>query len=49
MNIECPSKVRDELENSFRFNDAVIRNLIVKMNHAVTDPSPMARPEQDSD
>ena len=41
MNIECTKSVIHELENSFRYNDAVIRNLILKRNGAITSPSPM--------
>jgi small subunit ribosomal protein S6 len=43
MNIECDQDMRDELETAFRFNDAVIRNLIVKCDAAVTDMSPLAK------
>ncbi len=43
MNIECNQEALDELENAFRFNDAVLRNLIIKMDEAVTEPSPMAK------
>ncbi|WP_423062469.1 30S ribosomal protein S6 [Candidiatus Paracoxiella cheracis] len=43
MNIECDKAVIDELENAFRYNDAVLRNLILKRNHAVTKPSPMMK------
>jgi len=41
MNIECKQPVLDELENAFRYNDAVIRNLITGQNRAITQPSPM--------
>ena len=41
MNIECAKSVIHELENSFRYNDAVIRNLILKCNGAITSPSPI--------
>ena len=37
MNIECDSETLDELEHAFKFNDAVLRHLIVKMSAAVTD------------
>jgi small subunit ribosomal protein S6 len=47
MNIECDKEAKTELENAFRFNDAVIRNLIVKMKRAVTEPSPLLK-ERDS-
>ena len=43
MNIECDQATLDELNNAFRFNDAVIRNLVMIMNKAVTEPSPLAR------
>jgi small subunit ribosomal protein S6 len=43
MNIECDQTVRDELESAFRFNDAVIRNLIMKRDEAVTEMSIIAK------
>lgn len=43
MNVECDAAVRDELESAFRFNDAVIRNIIIKCNAAVTEMSPLAK------
>lgn len=50
MNIECSQAVLDELNSAFRFNDAVLRNLVVNRDEAVTDPSPLAkgRDERDS-
>ena len=47
MNIETDKKTLDELTGSFRFSDAVIRNLVVSMPAAVTEPSPMARAEEE--
>ena len=44
MNIECDEKVLEELESGFRFNDAILRNLIIRKNNAVSDPSPMMKP-----
>lgn len=46
MNIECDQETLDELEHSFRFNDAVLRHLIVKMTKAITAPSPMMKEEK---
>jgi small subunit ribosomal protein S6 len=46
MNIECDQKTLDELEDAFKFNDAVLRHLTVKMNRAVTEPSPMMKEEK---
>ena len=43
MNIECGGEVLEELQHAFRFNDAVLRNLIVRRERVVTDPSPLAR------
>ena len=43
MNIECSKHVLEELESSFRFNDAVLRNLVMASREAVTDESPMAK------
>ncbi len=45
MNIECDQAVLDELENAFRYNDAVIRNLILSKKKAITKPSPMMQTE----
>lgn len=39
INIECDQATRDELENNFRFNDAIIRFLIEKQKTAITEPS----------
>ena len=49
LNIECASEIMKELESAFRFNDAVIRNLILSRNEAVTEASPMARPPEEKD
>ena len=43
MNIECSDEVLAELESGFRFNDAVLRNLILRKDEAVTGPSPMMK------
>lgn len=41
MNIECSIEVMEKLAEAFRFNDAVIRNLILKRKEAVTHASPL--------
>lgn len=46
MNIECPSTVVDEIEHAFKFNDAVLRHLTIKLNHAVTEASPMMKEDK---
>jgi small subunit ribosomal protein S6 len=43
MNIECGQATLDELEETFRYNDAVIRNLIIRRNEAITEESLMAK------
>jgi small subunit ribosomal protein S6 len=43
MNIECDGKTLDELENGFRYNDAVLRHLTIKMRKAETNASPMMK------
>ena len=47
MNIETDQKTLNELTGSFRFSDAVLRHLVVKMDNAVTEPSPMAKGEEE--
>src|ERR1700761_1779536 len=43
MNIECDQKTLNDLTGAFRFSDAVLRHLVVNMDEAVTEPSPMAK------
>ncbi|OMH38214.1 30S ribosomal protein S6 [Motiliproteus sp. MSK22-1] len=49
MNIECVGETLDELTNLFRFNDAVIRNMVVRMKDAVTEISPIKAAEARDD
>jgi small subunit ribosomal protein S6 len=46
MNIECGQDALSELEHAFKFNDAVIRHLVIQMKSAVTTPSVMMRSDQ---
>ena len=46
MNIEVGQAVLDELEHAFKFNDAVLRHLTVKMEAAEVGPSPMMKEEK---
>lgn len=41
MNVETTDKVVAELEDIFRYNDAVLRNLILRLDEAVTEDSPI--------
>jgi len=43
MNIECDGKTLDELEHAFRYNDAVLRHLTIKMKKAEATASPMMK------
>jgi len=43
MNIECGTDVLNELESAFRFNDAVLRNMIISRKEAVTEASPLIK------
>jgi small subunit ribosomal protein S6 len=46
MNIECDLEAVAELEHAFKFNDAVLRHLTIKMRRAVSTPSPMMKEEK---
>ncbi len=43
LNIECNQEALDELNNAFRYNDAVVRNLVFQQKHAVTEASPLLK------
>ena len=47
MNIECGQEALDELVGAFRFNDAVLRYLVIKRDRAISDMSPMARAREE--
>lgn len=47
MNVECNQETLAELENAFRFNDAVIRHLIIQEDEAITEPSALMREKDD--
>lgn len=50
MNIECGQDVLEELTSAFRFNDAVLRNLVIARDEAVTEASPLVkRDDRDRD
>lgn len=48
MNIECNQETLDELENLFYYNDAVLRNMVIRRNEALTAPSVMAEQKEDN-
>jgi small subunit ribosomal protein S6 len=47
MNIECGQSALSELTAAFRFNDAVIRNMVMSRNEAVTEASPLAKSKEE--
>lgn len=49
MNIECDNEALDELESAFRFNDAVLRNMIIRREEAITEVSHLAKSQDDED
>jgi small subunit ribosomal protein S6 len=49
MNVECDAEALAELESAFRFNDAVLRNMIIKRSAAITEPSPLLKGEDERD
>ncbi len=46
MNVECGAEALEELTTAFKFNDAVIRNLVIRRDEAITEASPMAKAEE---
>jgi len=49
LNVECTGEALAELESAFRFNDAVIRNMILSRKEAETEASPMAKARDERD
>lgn len=48
LNIECEKDTLDELTSAFRFNDAVIRHMVMKCDKAVTGPSLLIKKEENA-
>ncbi len=48
MNVECTEEVLDELTTNFRYNDAVLRNMVIRTDEAVTEESPIQKAEKES-
>ena len=49
MNVECEKEVVAEIENLFRFNDSVLRNLVLSCKEAITTPSAMVEDRKESE
>ena len=45
MNIECDQDILDELNSSFRYNDAVLRSMVIRRDEAITEESPIMKQE----
>lgn len=43
MNVECNQAALDEIENAFRYNDAILRHLTLRRNEAISKPSPIMK------
>ena len=48
MNVECGQEVLDELTSIFRYNDAIIRNLVISRDEAVTEMSHIQKAENEN-
>jgi len=48
MNIECSEKALEELTTNFRYNDAVLRNMVIRVDEAITEESPIAKADKES-
>ncbi|MBA1148405.1 30S ribosomal protein S6 [Ectothiorhodospiraceae bacterium WFHF3C12] len=48
MNVECSPEDMEELVSTFRFNDAVIRHMVLSRQEAVTEPSPLAKSQEEN-
>ena len=46
INAEATAEAVDELENAFRYNDVILRNMVMRTKNAVTEPSPMTKEER---
>ena len=46
INAEATAEAVEELETAFRFNDVILRNMVMRTKHAVTEPSPMTKEER---
>lgn len=49
MNVECTDDALQEINSIFRFNDAVIRNLVIRQKKAITEPSPLAKGKEEKE
>lgn len=48
MNIECGDQALEELTTNFRYNDAILRNMVIRCDEAVTEESPIQKAEKEN-
>jgi small subunit ribosomal protein S6 len=48
MNVECTNEVLDELNTNFRYNDAVLRSMVIRTDEPIAEESPIMKAEQES-
>lgn len=48
MNVECTDEALEELTTNFRYNDAILRNLVIRENEAITEESFIMKAEKDN-
>jgi len=48
LNVECSEAVLEELTTNFRYNDAILRHLVIREDEAIVDESPIMKAEKDS-
>ncbi|MCK7598903.1 30S ribosomal protein S6 [Microbulbifer sp. CAU 1566] len=48
MNVECTEEALAELTTNFKYNDAVLRNLVIREDEAITEESPIMKAEKES-
>jgi small subunit ribosomal protein S6 len=49
MNVECDNEALDALKHAFRYNDAILRHLILQRDVAITEISAMLRTDEEKD
>ena len=47
MNVECSETALEEMNTNFRYNDAVLRNLVIRQDEAITEESPIMKAEKE--
>ena len=48
MNIECDAKTLADIKENFKYNDAIIRNLVLRCDRAITEPSPLVKSKEEN-